>query len=107
MNILITELKSYFPKNVIENKKLYDFHFYITIKYLKELFETGKTTCVSGFIRKIIYVILNQQNIKYKLHTIGHNKKQSLCWWTNKSGKRFTPGMILGYIEKICCSKMK
>ena len=83
-------------------KKIHSFHIDICYKYLTILSETCELICKSGFLRNIIYIILNEKKIKYKLNIVGYKKISSLCRWINKrdGGMYFySPGMLLGFIK--------
>ena len=95
----INEIKVLFEGNMKIGKKIiYNFHLQICFNYIKELMENNKVIIKSGFIRNIIYIILNKNSILYKLEIVSYKKIRSLCRWY-RGAKSYTPNIILGYIK--------
>ena len=102
MNLLNTILTDLFRDKVkVGTKKLYPFHLHFVGIHIKELLVTGNTTIVkSGFLREIIYVMLQHLKIKYIPEIVGYIRKRDFCRWTGtKRALFFTPNMVLGYIK--------
>jgi hypothetical protein len=105
-NITLETINKLFEANMlIDIKRIYPFHLKIAFDCIKEL-KTNKKVICPGFIRQIIYKILDNFSIKYNLEIIGYKKIRSLNRWYGRCNRRrlfFTPGTILGWIriEKI------
>ena len=105
----ISSIKDFYEiinKNTIDMrigvKKIHSFHIDLCYQYLTILSETWELTCKSGFLRNIIYIILNEKKIKYHLNIVGYKKISSLCRWISKKdgGMYFySPGMLIGFIK--------
>lgn len=101
-NITLETINKLFEsKMVIDLKRIYPFHLKIAFDYLCEL-KTNKKVVCSGFIRQIIYKILDNFSIKYNLELIGYKKIRELNRWICRCKRRkiyFTAGTILGWIK--------
>jgi hypothetical protein len=95
-------ISNLFEVKKINKKIIYTFHIDIAYKHLIELFETKSTTCKSGFIRCIMYKVLKDLSIPYKLESIITTKCRSLCRWCSSEVKQifWTPKMMLCNIKK-------
>lgn len=102
-NVSIKYVTKLFENNMkIRRKIIYDFHLKIVHDHITELIATKQTTCKSGFIREIIYKVLDSLSFKFKLEIVGHKLKRSLCRWAcgPRSRRFYTPGMMIGYINR-------
>lgn len=103
LNVTIEYIAKLFKNNMnIRKKIIYDFHLKIVHDHITELLATKETTCKSGFIREIIYRVINSLSLKFKLEIVGYKLKRSLCRWIrcNRSQVFYTPGMMINYINK-------
>lgn len=99
-NVPIEYVSKLFENNMkIRKKTIYDFHLKIVHDHLTELCATRQTTCKSGFIREIIYKVLDSLSFKFKLEIVGHKLKRSLCRWISGPRRFYTPGMMIRYIN--------
>lgn len=107
MNTNVEFLKECFKDNMkIGKKKIYSFHIDLCSKLLIELFNTGKVTCKSGFIRNMMYKILKENNINYKLNIVELKKVSEIyhVFRPNRKERRryityYTEEIIFGFIK--------
>lgn len=85
----------------IGRKTIYNFHIKIAYDHLIELFKTTQTVCKSGFIREIIYKVLDRLLLKFRLEIVGYKKTKWLCRWVASPRRMcfYTPNMMISWIN--------
>lgn len=102
-NILFKDFEETFKSNMkIDKKKIYQFHLKHAYKFFCELRTNKKVLIISGFIRQIIYKVLEKFSIGFDLKIAYYKKTKELNRWINNGRKKFffNPNNILGLIKK-------